>query len=69
MSPAVDMTWWEMIGKEKLIPSTLNSKQTSIVYANEADVLNMALFGNTAKQWRNDNPTEKGNIRDKANIQ
>jgi hypothetical protein len=55
--------------KEKLIPSTLNIKQTSIVYANEADVLNMALFGNTAKQWRNDNPTEKGNIRDKANIQ
>lgn len=55
--------------KEKLIPDTLNSKQTSIVYANEADVLNMALFGNTAKQWRNDNPTERGNIRDKANIQ
>ena len=55
--------------KEKLIPTTLSSKQTSIVYANEADILNMALFGTTAKQWRGDNPKEKGNVRDFATIQ
>ncbi|MBT4068204.1 MAG: KilA-N domain-containing protein [Candidatus Marinimicrobia bacterium] len=55
--------------KEKLIPTALSSKQTSILYANEADVLNMALFGKTAKQWREENPNEKGNIRDFANIQ
>ena len=44
------------------------TKQTSIVYANEADVLNMAMFGITAKQWRDANPDLKGNIRDYANI-
>ena len=60
--------------KEKLIPVALSGKQTSIIYANEADVLNMALFGKTAKQWRDDTstssvPNEKGNIRDFANIQ
>lgn len=55
--------------KEKLIPITLSNKQTSIIYANEADVLNMALFGKTAKQWRDENPNEKGNIRDFATIQ
>ncbi len=55
--------------KENLIPSQLNSKQTSIIYANEADVLNMALFGKTAKQWRDGYPNEKGNLRDYANIQ
>lgn len=55
--------------KEKLIPIALSSKQTSIIYANEADVLNMALFGKTAKQWREENPNGKGNIRDFANIQ
>jgi len=55
--------------KEKLIPIALNNKQTSIIYANEADVLNMALFGKTAKQWREENPNEKGNIRDLATIQ
>jgi len=38
------------------------------VYASEADVLNIALFGKTAKQWREENPNEKGNIRDFANI-
>ncbi|NOY97529.1 MAG: KilA-N domain-containing protein, partial [Chlorobi bacterium] len=52
--------------KEKLIPKELNSKQTSIIYASEADVLNMALFGKTALQWRKGNPKEKGNIRDVA---
>lgn len=55
--------------KQQLIPKALSSKQTSVIYANEADVLNMALFGKTAKQWRNENPEEKGNIRDFANIQ
>ncbi|MGZ0015729.1 KilA-N domain-containing protein [Yeosuana sp. AK3] len=55
--------------KENLIPEELNKKQTSIIYANEADVLNVALFGKTAKQWREEHPTEKGNIRDFATIQ
>ena len=55
--------------KQRLIPKTLSSKQTSIIYASEADVLNMALFGKTAKQWRDENPNEKGNIRDEASIQ
>jgi hypothetical protein len=54
--------------KENLIPKHLNKKQISIVYANEADVLNMALFGVTAKGWRDENPKEKGNIRDYANV-
>lgn len=55
--------------KENLIPPELNKKQTSITYAAEADVLNMALFGITAKRWREENPREKGNIRDMATIQ
>jgi hypothetical protein len=50
-----------------LIPPSLSRAQTSLVYASEADVLNMALFGQTAKQWRETNPGEKGNIRDQAN--
>ena len=54
--------------KENLIPENLTAKQTSIVYANEADVLNMALFGKTAKQWRDENPDKKGNMRDYANV-
>jgi len=54
--------------KENLIPKHLTQKQKSIVYANEADVLNMALFGKTAKQWRDKNPDKKGNIRDYANV-
>lgn len=54
--------------KQNLIPSSLNKKQTAIVYASEADVLNMALYGKTAKQWRTDNPTEKGNIREYSNV-
>ena len=55
--------------KENLIPETLSKAQVSFVYANEADVLNMALFGKTAKQWRDDNPDKKGNIRDFASIE
>ena len=54
--------------KENLIPPNLTKKQISFVYANEADVLNMALFGKTAKQWRDENPDKKGNIRDYANV-
>jgi len=54
--------------KQNLIPAELSAAQTSIIYANEADVLNMALFGVTAKQWRDANPTLKGNIRDYASI-
>ncbi len=50
-----------------LIPPELTPQQISVVYANEADVLNMALFGMTAKQWRDANPGEKGNVRDQAN--
>ena len=53
--------------KENLIPPELTGKQVSLVYASEADVLNMALFGMTAKEWRDANPGEKGNIRDQAN--
>lgn len=53
---------------QNLIPKNLTKKQISIVYANEADVLNMALFGKTAKQWRIENPDKKGNIRDYANV-
>lgn len=54
--------------KHNLIPQELSSAQTSIIYANEADVLNVALFGITAKQWREANPDLKGNIRDYATI-
>lgn len=54
--------------KEHLIPVELTKEQINYVYANEADVLNMALFGKTAKQWRNTNPELKGNIRDYAGI-
>lgn len=54
--------------KESLIPSELTPQQISFAYANEADLLNMALFGKTAKQWRNEHPGEKGNMRDYANV-
>ena len=47
--------------KQHLIPAELTPAQTSIIYANEADVLNVALFGITAKQWRETNPNLKGN--------
>ncbi|MFT3765358.1 MAG: KilA-N domain-containing protein [Minicystis sp.] len=50
--------------KQNLIPKELTQKETSIIYANEADVLNMALFGVTAKQWREANIEAKGNMRD-----
>lgn len=54
--------------KENLIPPQLTAKQISNIYANEADVLNVALFGKTAKQWRDENPQLKGNIRDYSNV-
>lgn len=54
--------------KEHLIPPELTREQQNMIYANEADILNMALFGMTAKQWREKNPGEKGNIRDYANV-
>lgn len=54
--------------KENLIPRELTGQQISFVYASEADLLNMALFGKTAKQWRDENPEKQGNIRDYANV-
>lgn len=54
--------------KQNLIPQELTSQQVASVYANEADVLNVALFGMTAKQWREANPNLNGNIRDYATI-
>ncbi len=55
--------------KEKLIPKLVTGKQTAIIYASEADILNIALFGITAMQWRSNNPNEKGNIRDMASLE
>ena len=46
----------------------MTQQQASIIYAEEADVLNVAMFGKTAKQWRDENPDLKGNIRDYASI-
>ena len=54
--------------KQNLVPPLLTSQQISYIYANEADVLNVALFGMTAKEWREKNPGRKGNIRDYASI-
>lgn len=54
--------------KQNLTPTELTQQQISYIYANEADVLNVALFGMTAKQWRDANPDLKGNIRDYATI-
>ncbi len=55
--------------KENLIPAELTKNQISVVYANEADLLNVALFGKTAQQWRIKNPNAEGNIRDMASIE
>jgi hypothetical protein len=55
--------------KEKLIPATLSKDKINFVYANEADLLNVALFGITAKQWREANPSTEGNIRDAATLE
>jgi hypothetical protein len=55
--------------KENLIPQQLTQFQINMVYASEADMLNMALFGITAKEWREQNPNSEGNIRDYASIE
>jgi hypothetical protein len=55
--------------KENLIPQQITKQQATFVYANEADLLNIALFGITAKDWRDNNPDKSGNIRDYANIE
>ena len=54
--------------KENLIPPELTKNQINKIYATEADILNMALFGKTAKEWREENPKLTGNIRDYANV-
>lgn len=54
--------------KQNLLPAELTPQQIMYVYANEADVLNVAMFGVTARQWRDANPDLKGNIRDYASI-
>ena len=54
--------------KQNLIPEEVTAAQASIIYAEEADVLNVAMFGQTAKQWREAHPGLKGNIRDYASI-
>ncbi len=54
--------------KQNLIPTELTPQQKSYVYADEADMLNVALFGMTAKEWRVKNPNKKGNVRDDATI-
>jgi hypothetical protein len=55
--------------KENLIPKELTQSQINYVYAGEADLLNVALFGKTAKEWRDANPAAEGNIRDSASIE
>lgn len=55
--------------KENLIPPEVTKKQQSFIYASEADMLNVALFGLTAKEWREQNPGKKGNIRDYAPLE
>lgn len=55
--------------KEKLIPEAVSKSQTGLVYASEADLLNTALFGITAKDWRDTNPDKEGNLRDHSTIE
>ena len=55
--------------KENLIPAKLGKHQISSIYSHEADLLNIALFGKTAKQWREETPNAKGNMRDEAGIE
>jgi hypothetical protein len=55
--------------KENLTPNFLTKEQAKIIYANEADLLNVALFGMTAQEWKNQNPTLEGNIRDQASLE
>jgi hypothetical protein len=55
--------------KEYIIPKVVNEKQKTYAYANEADLLNVALFGKTAAEWRAENPNAQGNIRDEATLE
>lgn len=55
--------------KENLIPNYITTSQKNFIYATEGDLLNVALFGKTAKEWREQNPNHKGNIRDEATIE
>lgn len=55
--------------KDVLIPPDITPQKQNITYANEADLLNVALFGTTAKEWRQANPNARGNIRDEASLQ
>ena len=55
--------------KENLIPKEITQQQANFVYSNEADLLNVAIFGITAKEWRNNNPDKNGNIRDYATLE
>jgi hypothetical protein len=55
--------------KEHIIPDILSKEQAAQLYASEADVLNVALFGKTAKQWQTENPDAEGNMRDQATIE
>lgn len=54
--------------KQNIVPEEIDAYHKSLIYAEEADVLNVAMFGITAKEWRDANPDKKGNIRDYANI-
>ena len=56
------------VSEAQLIPEEVTPQQASIIYTNEADVLNVAMFGMTARQWRDANPDKPGNIRDYATI-
>lgn len=55
--------------KENIIPPDVTKEQEQIIYASEADVLNVAMFGKTARQWREENPKKEGNIRDYSSIE
>ena len=55
--------------KDNLIPGEISSEQISFIYADEADILNVALFGQTAKQWASLHPNTSGNMRDEATIE
>ncbi len=55
--------------KENIIPANTTKEQEHFIYANEADVLNVALFGQTAKQWRKTNPDKEGNLRDDSTVE
>jgi KilA-N domain len=55
--------------KENIIPPTVTKEQANLIYANEGDLLNVAMFGKTALQWRKENPNKKGNIRDFSTIE